>query len=232
MLTIRYTNGPIVRLFVLYTSLAESQQCLTDHLQPLQRYRLAQIPWILRLKTWKRFLYFVFSFLFSPFVIGYRSAVFLLQTLYAVFPSWIEWTITRVVSKPLEMSRQQLVTAGYNMSDALSSSLPPASDASGVSMPAVEMIQSTVDVSFSGSSFVASSASSLAHVADSLQQPLVLTFRRQIQALSAPAPQPRRALQLIARCWLKIRIFISQCDAAVDKWYDPLTPIINTAVLF
>ena len=212
-----------MRVFVLYSTLAESQNCLKDHLKPLQRYRLAQLPWIQRLKAWIRWLYIFAAFLLSPLVIMYRFAVFALQIFYAVVAACVSWAIAPMLSNPLHMSRQQLVTAGYNVGHDAHSHEAPASDKL---MPATEMQQTVADamvenasnVSFSGSSRF-SFSSSLGKVADSLQQPLILRFRRDIQALSAPAPQPRRTCQSIARGWLKLRLFVSQCDAAVDKWY-------------
>jgi hypothetical protein len=84
----------------------------------------------------------------------------------------------------------------------------------------------TDQIEFESKTLFESRANSLSQIAHLLQQPLLFRLRQNIEALkniealsSAPAAQPRATFFKMARSWLKICIFISLCDSAIDKWY-------------
>jgi hypothetical protein len=69
------------------------------------------------------------------------------------------------------------------------------------------------------SASTAPGADSLSRISESLQKPVTVKCQRLIEALSAPATQPRATFYSAARLWLRVCIFVNSCDLAIDKWY-------------
>lgn len=205
---VRLVNGPITRLFVTFESPSSSKKCLIDHLEPVQRWRISQLDWFVRLSKMKRFMYILSIFLFGWVVLGFRMTAFLLQTIYAVISACASRGIEYMTRNSPKVSSQPLMASRLTMAENNCSpdKLP---------LPDSEHVSDFSAHHDSSSSF----SLTLSQIAETLQMPSIFKNRRYIDALSAPVPQPRATLHLIARMWLKFGIFVSSCDLAIDKWY-------------
>jgi hypothetical protein len=210
-LSLRYSNGDISRVFVTFSSPLESQKCLTDHLEPLQKWRILQLEWYTRLSGWKRRLTDSIIFFSGPVVLGFRMLVFLLQTIYAVVSAFGFLVIDIIIRNNRKLNQERLTPKVFHSE---SFEIPLPGSAHGQAN-----LASIQNDSFFASRSFESSANSLNQVAESLQRPVILRCQKLIEIFSVPAQQPVATLYSIARMWLNFCIFVSECDLACDKYY-------------
>jgi hypothetical protein len=167
---------------------------LSDHLEPLQRWRIVQLSWFMRLRTWKRSLYTLFILPFFGFVVlAFRIFAFSFQMMYA----GIFFSALMIIEYMIGNLDEKVSTNAQSQTD----------------------VTVTDQDELESKTLFESGANSLSQIAHLLQEPLICRLRRNIEALSAPTAQPRATFFYMARMWLKVCIFISLCDAALDKWY-------------
>jgi hypothetical protein len=193
----------------VYDSPASSHKCLIDHLQPLQRWRISQLDVFLRLSRMKRFLYILGIFSFGWLVLGIRMIAFSLQIMYSI----ISACASRAIEFMIRSSQKLINHPQGNSGTAIA---VHERETNELSLPDSEQDITNRSILREG---LSDSSSSLSQIAETLQIPSILKFRRDIEALSAPVAQPRATFHFVARMWLKLCIFVSSCDAALDQWY-------------
>ena len=199
-------------MFVTFSSPLESQKCLTDHLEPLQHWRISQLEWYMRSSSWKRRLSDSIILFFGPVVLGFRMLVFLLQSIYAVVSAFGFMVIDMIIRNNPKLLNQERVNSKVGSMELFEIPLP--GSAHGQASLALQQNDSL----FASTSFELG-ANSLDQVAESLQRPVIFRCQNLIEVFSVPARQPVATLYFIARMWLKFCIFVNECDSAIDKYY-------------
>jgi len=148
----------------------------------------------MRLRTWKRSLYTLFILPFFGFVVlAFRIFAFSFQMMYA----GIFFSALMIIEYVIRHLDEKVSTNAQSRAD----------------------VTVTDQDELESKTLFESGANSLSQIAHLLQEPLISRLRRNIEALSAPSAQPRATFFYMAQMWLKVCIFISLCDAALDKWY-------------
>jgi hypothetical protein len=210
-LFLRHSNGHISRVFVTFSSPLESQKCLTDHLEPLQKWRISQLEWYTRLSGWKRRLTDSIIFFSGPVVLGFRMLVFLLQSTYAVVSAFGFMVIDTIIRNNRKLNQEHLTPKVFR-SELFEIPLPGSADDQA-------NLASPQNDSLFASTLFESSVNSLIQVAESLQRPVILRCQKLLEVFSVSARQPVATLYSIVRMWLNFCIFVSECDLAFDKYY-------------
>ncbi len=219
-------NGPISRVFVTFSLPSDSQKCLADHLEPIQKWRIAQLAWFMKLNRWKQRLLSLIILCLGPLVLMIRVVVFTLNMIYTVASAFSSIVIDYMIRNHRKVSKLELLACNSNVSGR-----PASLSANGdndcsfkietLSLPASKQVCPDLAAQRDSISSIAfeSSANSLCQVAHSLQRPVIFRCQRLIETLSTPALQPWAFLFSIARGWLKICMFLDSCNSAIDKWY-------------
>jgi hypothetical protein len=153
----------------------------------------------------KRLLYIVTIFSFGWVVLGFRMLALSIEIIYAVISACASKIIEFMIRSSLKTSNQPPTISGLSSADPNNNLLPGA--------------EQFMPENLAQHDSLSSSTATLSHIAETLQMPMVLKLRHDIEALSAPVPEPRSTFHSIARLWLKFGILVSLCDSALNEWY-------------
>jgi hypothetical protein len=171
--------------------------------------RISQLDVFLRLSRMKRFLYILGIFSFGWVILGIRMIAFSLQIMYYIISACASKAIEFMIRSSQKMINHPQANSGTAMEGHERETNEHSSPDSEQDITNRSILREGLSVS----SF------SLSEIAETLQIPLILKCRRDIESLSAPVAQPRATFHSVARIWLKFCIFVSSWDAALDQWY-------------